>query len=370
MKTQSSQQNQIPQSLKPHQKANSGSFESQQGTTTKSTREASNNSIENKANDVIENLCQGFLLFVGIYFLLMIPYLWDMIKDFKSRGIDVHLSEYIIVIPCAIFNHLTFLLFRHQVSKLLVPYLPKDIVREGENKEQRRMRLGNLLYGVVYYTISFFTLLYLEWGTDGVPKRMGGEFDATEVMAQWPYVMNRTVRFYYLFTLSHHIERAYYEVIYQSHAKTFYTMIFHHVLTIMLVFISSISLHMKFGIAILLTHDVNDISMCGCRLLRETRYQTATSVVFLISVLSWFYTRIWVYLTEVVGGLFHVVFNIKSYLQNHYFVHCFFPPALLLLSVLNTFWAFQMIRVIFWRFFKKQLQLPFEDSKGKEKRAE
>ena len=107
--------------------------------------------------------------------------------------------------------------------------------------------------------------------------------------------------------------------------------------------------------------------MGGCRFSRETAYEKTTSFFFILTIVSWTHTRIYVFFREIIGGVLLIMLDLGRHLHDHYFVHCFFPPALLLLAVLNIFWAFQMIRVVFWRFFKGRAELPFEDAKDKRK---
>lgn len=321
--------------------------------------------IENKINNVMESI--GFVMscFVTIYFIMIIPSLFEMYNFFKESKMEVHFEEYWFTFLGGLFSYSVYKLCTTYLIKLWKPYISPIIVRENETPNQRMHRLGDYMYKTFYYTWSFVTLFYMTYNTHFSPKEFGGSLEITKAFQLWPYEVSIQIRIFYMFTLGHHCERLIYEIVHNRKHSTFYTMTFHHIVTIMLIFLSFFTRHLMFGIPVMLTHDFNDIFLNMSRFLRESLYPGSASFAFLIMFISWFYTRIYIYLKYVVYGLAFGILNMNSYIRRFLFVQVFFVPALISLLVLNLFWFFQIFRVFVWRFVKKDKNLPFEDFKTK-----
>ena len=114
-------------------------------------------------------------------------------------------------------------------------------------------------------------------------------------------------------------------------------MVFHHFLTIGLIFLSIFMRHLVYGIPILLTHDFNDIFLASSRFFRETCYTGLASFLFVLLMISWMYTRIYTFVYEVLYGIYCNIFEDHYFFKEFYFTHFFFPPALVLLLVINVY---------------------------------
>lgn len=325
--------------------------------------------IENKVNNIMENVSFGFLLFVFTYFALIIPSLVDMHSFLAEHNVLVHFTEYLYVIPGV---GLSYGLYKFATTVLIEwwkPNISPVIVRQNETPEQRLKRLGGYIYQTFYYAISWIALMYMTWDTIFCPPEFGGRLDITKSLQIWPYEVSWPVRLYYMLTLGHHIERQIHEFAHNRKASSFYTMTFHHVVTIMLIFLSFYCRHLMFGIPVILTHDFNDIFLNAARFLRESLYPGSASVFFLIMMVSWVYTRIWVYCRHIIWGLVYNALNLTEFTRRYLFMQVFFIPALIGLLLLNLFWGFQIIRVFVWRFVKKDKNVPFEDFKTKKEKS-
>lgn len=321
--------------------------------------------IEVRLSDLMETLSKGFLIFIVAYSIMIIPSLKRLLEFFREKDINPPLEEYWWMVPGFLLSFFIYKICTTVIIQKCVPIINPINYRQGETPEKRLNRLGTYIYGTVYYTLSFGLLYYLTYGSRYCPVSMGGTLDTKQGIAIWPYEVDRSVRIFYMLTLGHHIERAIYELTVQFHSKTFYIMVFHHFLTIGLIFLSFFMRHLVYGIPILLTHDFNDIFLCSSRFFRETRYPTLASFLFVLLMISWIYTRIYTYMAEVLYGIYCNLFEDNYFLKEFYFTHLFFPPALVLLLIINIYWGFQIIRVAVTRFVKKKEGLPFEDKKSK-----
>ena len=321
--------------------------------------------IEVKMASVMENVSKAVLLFVSLYFLLAIPELREIVRFMQDQQVVIYFNEYLWIIPGAIGCYLLNLLSTKVIIHWFEPFIKKDGYRVGETHEQRLVRLGNYIYGAIYYTISTVALMYMTFGSKFSPVSYGGSLNTTNNIIPWPYDVSYGIRIFYMLTLGHHIERALHELVHQFGSKTFYVMMLHHVLTIKLIFLSFFMRHLTFGIPVLLTHDVNDIFLNASRFLRETSYKQLTSFVFFWLMVSWLYTRIYTFLVEVIFGVIYQTMYDTGFMNRFLFSNIFYLPALIALYILNVYWGFQILKIAFLRLIQGKEKLPFEDSKKK-----
>lgn len=324
--------------------------------------------IETRVNSLMESMSFIFLIFIVTYFVLIIPSLVDMHDFFHEQGIIVHLSEYGWLLPGFL---LSFGLFRFCTTIAIAAWRPNINpinYRQNETTFERERRLGGYMYSTVYYSLSWGSLLYMTHGSKFCPPEFGGALDITKSLVTWPYEVSKPIRIFYMLTLGHHLERLFHELLHNRKANSFYTMTFHHVVTIMLIFLSFYCRHLMFGIPVLLTHDFNDIFLASSRFLRESRFTNTASVLFLIMMASWGYTRLYVYYRHIVWGVFWAAFNLTEFTRRYLFMQVFFIPGLLGLFILNILWFFQINRVFVWRFVKKDGMLPMEDLGNKKQK--
>lgn len=321
--------------------------------------------IETKVNSMMESMSFIFLIFIVTYFVLIIPSLVDMYDFLNEHNVIVQLSEYAWIVVGVV---LSYLLYKFSTTVLINAWKPNisaTIFRQNETPQQRVLRLGGYIYATIYYSLSWGSLLYMTHDTVFCPPEFGGHLDITKALSNWPYEVSKPIRLYYMFSLGHHIERLLHELAHNRKTTSFNTMTFHHVVTIMLIFLSFYCRHLMFGIPVLLTHDFNDIFLNGSRFLRESQYTGSASVLVLIMLVSWFYTRIWIYCKHIGYGLLYNALNLTPFTRRFLFMQVFFIPALLGLLLLNLLWFFQIVRVCLWRFIKKDKMLPMEDFKNK-----
>lgn len=321
--------------------------------------------IETKVNSMMESMSFIFLIFIVTYFLLIIPSLVRMYDFLKERNVIVHFSEYLWTPVGVLISHLIYRFSTTTLINAWRPNISTTVVRANETPEKRIQRLGGYISSTIYYTLSWVSLMAMTHDTKFCPPEFGGHLDITKSLSMWPYEVSYPIRLYYMLTLGHHIERLIHELVHNRKTTSFNTMTFHHVVTIMLIFLSFYCRHLMFGIPVLLTHDFNDIFLESSRFLRESKYPNVASVLFLIMMVSWFYTRLWVYSKHILYGLVYNALNLTEFTRQFFFMQVFFIPALIGLFILNCFWFFQITRVFLWRFIKKDKCLPMEDYKNK-----
>lgn len=130
---------------------------------------------------------------------------------------------------------------------------------------------------------------------DFVPPIMGGSGDLSKVFADYPKFSNKPqyFDFYYVFITGYHIESLFTHIFGVKDAD-YVEMIFHHVLTLNLIFFSYLSMFTKAGILILWLHLWSDIFSSSARAWGYISSLNAfLSYLGLLS--SWIYSRLFVF---------------------------------------------------------------------------
>lgn len=143
----------------------------------------------------------------------------------------------------------------------------------------------------------------------------------------------------YMLTFGYHLERLFHQLINERLSANFYITMFHHVITLQLIFISFFLKYTMLGIPIMLLHDFSEIFLNSGRFFAETKYDYATRASVMLLFLSWFYTRIWLFSKEVLYGIVQCFLNYDlDFAKRYKATHLFFLVALFGLLFLNITW--------------------------------
>lgn len=334
---------------------------------TNKTSEDTSKFIEARVNNYMEKFSFLITIFVVIYFVLIIPSMFEIDQFFKDSNIKHSYWEFLVTIPSALFSYGLYKLSLSYLIQKWKPYISPIIVRQNETEEMRVHRLGEYLYKMIYDSCAWMTLIYLSNGTPFSPPELGGKFEVVSSVKAWPYEINTPIRMYYMIALGHYFERFSYEVFKNRSSPSFFTMFFHHLVTILMIFLSYVTGHQRYGVTVLLTHDLNDVFLNLSRFLRESVFPQFASFFFLMLAGTWLYSRIYLFAKYVLFGLYFNAVNLQPLIHRFIFLHYFYVPALVSLFVLNLFWLFQIVRIFLFRFVKKDKNLPFEDFRSKKK---
>jgi hypothetical protein len=331
------------------------------------SEDSGNTTIEEKANYVMEDVSRFTTIFITIYMALILSQSPNINEYMAKRGGSISYWEFLWIIPGMLFSYGLFVVCTKYLAKLLQPYLKEVNYREEESHEQRLHRIGVSIMGLIYYVWSFSTLYYLSYGTQFLPVVYGGYLQYDNYVNEWPLKTSIAIRITYLIGLGHHLERLIVHMFESRASKSYYTMNLHHILTVYLIALSYFMNHFLFGVAVFILHDLSDALLWASRLLRETRFERATIVTFLLMTASWFHERVYGFIVEVIYKLLLMMIHPRKFFSKFYFSHLFFFTALFLLATLNVYWCFQILQIAITKFIKKMDKLPFEDAKRKGK---
>jgi len=331
------------------------------------TEKSNSTPIEEKANYVMEDVSRFTTIFITIYMALILSQSPNINEYMAKRGGSISYWEFLWVIPGVVYSYGLFVICTKYLAKYLQPFLKEVNFREEESHEQRLHRIGVSIMGLAYYVWSFCTLYYLSYGTEFLPVVYGGYLQLDNYPNEWPVNTSSAIRITYLIGLGHHLERLIVHMIESRASKSYYTMNLHHILTVYLIALSYFMNHFMFGVAVFILHDLSDALMWASRLLRETKFEKATIITFLLMSASWFHERVYGFITEVVLKLLFEMIHPRKFFSKFYFSHLFFFTALFLLAALNVYWCFQILQIAITKFIKKQDKFAFEDTKRKGK---
>lgn len=311
----------------------------------------------------IEKICFGGLLFLVAYTILIIPSIIQIYYFYEQIGLGYNLMYYLFLIPGYLFSRYLSYFSYTVLTELMKPYLVDEPLKEGETHKERTRKLGNYIYGTIYYTLSFSILFVLAAFTDFLPNEFGGRLNMGKACSSWPYKVPFSLQIFYMITLGHHIERTVYEFKENKKAGNFFTMIFHHFVTILLISLSFFNMHVKFGVPILLTHDFCDIFLNGGKAVKSVWPKNATNGFYIALLISWTYCRVYMFLTNIVQGVYSCLKEPQGWMNRFFFLHVIYIPGLISLLGLNLFWLYQIINIGYLRLFKKDYTLAYYDKK-------
>lgn len=323
--------------------------------------------IETRLNQKMENFAKYFVLVLFAYIIATIFHVKRYLEAWVyNNDLEIQAQDLVFAVPGYLFSLGLFLISTRIISPLLAKNYDPERKRSYENDQERIKRMGVYIYGMLYYSTSTLTILLLCWNSDFLPKSLGGKMHLLKIYESYPQEIPRIFRIVYLLSWGHHIESAITEQLTAKNSKSKWIMALHGLITITLIFYSFIMKHYRFGFAIMITHDSNDIFLNCSRFFREYLGHQGfmRNFTFLMLFLTWGYTRLYTYFAEIFSPLMQLIFGKFS---DHFFSQFFFVLALNLLLLLNLFWFFQISKILVTLFIKKKAELAFEDAKVEKK---
>ncbi|KAJ1939005.1 Sphingosine N-acyltransferase lag1, partial [Kickxella alabastrina] len=188
--------------------------------------------------------------------------------------------------------------------KMLEPF----IKWYGVRSQHKIMRFGEQGWLTIYYIFSFATGIY--------------------VMAQGPHWMNTMqywtdypeghkqmtplMKSYYLIQMGFWFQQIF-VILIEERRKDFFVMFMHHIVTCNLMGWSLFTNYVRVGNAVLCCMDFSDIFLSGTKCIRYMGFKKLTNVSFVVFILSWVYTRHYLYMKI----MYSVYFESQAQLDDH-----------------------------------------------------
>lgn len=203
---------------------------------------------------------------------------------------------------------LTAAFFWHKAEtpvKKLCWWFMYRVCKEQENESLRIFKAekaSKQFFKAVYYSFNVCFGYYIGRQTDFLPWSLGGkpENSLGNMWNTYPVDNNdyhQILKFYYLITFGYHSCCIFH--LYQTHMaqprSDLSEMILHHFATLILYFSSFIVGALKVGLVMSFLHDIADISVSLCKIFFETRLKKLTYITWTMMVVSWGWTRLYVF---------------------------------------------------------------------------
>lgn len=311
------------------------------------TQKPKNFNVDRAITSAMESFAFYMLCGIILYFSLALP---NLLKFHNGSHVSQKPFEYseLIFIPIGFFFCL--------ITFYGMPYVMDGYVRSNlhemknhfEDENQRVTRLIHNFHSLLYYLVSFSFGMYVTSGTILRPVMLNGNMDLNSSVVNWPEDTHKYVRWYFLFTLGHHLERQVNLWTHKRKNNDFWTLNLHHILTIFLMGYSYAMRCLHFGVPVVIIHDISDIMYNISKICRCVKsWRPFLNVSMVLFAMSWLYTRIICYTTEVLLPLKGHV-NRSSYIAQTYRMIALFELfCLYVLGVLNYYWFFLICKIIF-----------------------
>jgi hypothetical protein len=195
---------------------------------------------------------------------------------------------------------------------------------------------------MIYYGVAWGISLYVLWSKDYF-------WDYREILNEhariYLYDVPNDVMFIYSMQLGWYILSLFTHFLLDSKKSDDALMVAHHVLTILLIYLSYTAGYTDFGVLVLFSMDICDVFLEFVRALRL--YGTASDIIeifiFLPLPISWVLFRIIFYYRSILRyTLFYSVVKLGWPCTHMYFV---FNPMLLTLLAMNLYWFYLIMRI-------------------------
>lgn len=246
---------------------------------------------------------------------------------------------------CFVFFYMIFFTFLRDF--IMDVFIRPFALKVAKNK-QKQDRIMEQVYYVFYYGISGPFGLYIMHGTDL------WLFKTRTMYETYPDFNNPYLfKIFYLGQAAFWTQQACVLALQlEKPRKDYYELIFHHIVTLLLIWLSYVFHFTKMGLAIYITMDVSD---CLLALSKTLNYLDSpfTPTIFIIFIISWIYLRhvvniriLWSVLTE-----FRTVGNYRlNFATQQYkcWISLIFVFVLILaLQLVNLYWLFLIFRILY-----------------------
>jgi len=243
----------------------------------------------------------AFFLVLVVLFPPLVPFLkaLDSIVQMRRSGnpqylwpdySDLKLSLYIAVAVYLIWGSVKKPLQQAMESLILPKYV-------GVGRQEKAKRAAeNVFKGSYYLFIVLFGYVAAK-DAPFLPAALGGHGSMNAVFDDFPYQPYHTfplVRTYLMTQLGLHLF-SFTEHMMSKPKNNFMEMLLHHCMTLLLISLAYFMNYVTVSHLVLFLHDISDLFLDWARATADTQLQTLTRTMSVLVVLSWVYTRLYLF---------------------------------------------------------------------------
>ncbi|EJW01984.1 hypothetical protein EDEG_03564 [Edhazardia aedis USNM 41457] len=256
-----------------------------------------------------------------------------MKKEWNTRNFDSN-----VCLPIDIPIILILIILYTIVRSTLIKNIAENLLRKSSLSNADKQKVSQKFFGslyrlAIYFTFALFGLSYM-CGQDWI-------FKCFEYTLTWKNNVIPTVVFaHYYIEVSYYIASIIF-LFYEPRMSDFYQMLSHHICTIILIVFSYHNNFLRYGVSIMILHDLSDPFMELAKLCFYLKYQKIADLLFTVFASVFITTRCLVYPFFVVFPAIYFAFTFGIKWQ--FVVQI---TALIFLLVLNLTWSFFIIKMV------------------------
>lgn len=208
-----------------------------------------------------------------------------------------------------------------------------------------KIKFSYSLYRFLYYTVSILIEICILKDEDWIfdLKALGKPLEY--IPAKFELCSKITMGFYLIELIT---------MFYEPCKKDFYQMLLHHIVTILLTYISFSVMFMKFGLIILLIHDASDPLLELCKIENHFKNKKAANLIFFLFMVVFIVMRLIIYPMCILLTLFRTLYP-KPLCASNVFIFV----LLAILQIMHLIWTVIIIQI----FIKICKNEPVEDTR-------
>ncbi|ELP88697.1 protein ASC1, putative [Entamoeba invadens IP1] len=249
-----------------------------------------------KVNGVFDHsfVLQLFILFPFV--ALCVPSTFfrsDEYSDYVPSLLDLLPTVFFVLIISGLREVLANNLF----MKLGEKFIPHKAEWTEDFRNFRVERFGLTLFKTVYYFIVTPIGFYLFRNEDWMPQALFGQgkSDLNLLWENFPYMEPvKYIAFYYSFELGYHLHSLIYHMFIVPPRNDFYETLLHHLVTVMLIFLSYFNNCARIGVLVMILHDIVDAIMYAGKALNDVANDYVVVTAFSGVLVSYARFRLWV----------------------------------------------------------------------------
>uniref|UniRef100_K3X972 TLC domain-containing protein n=1 Tax=Globisporangium ultimum (strain ATCC 200006 / CBS 805.95 / DAOM BR144) TaxID=431595 RepID=K3X972_GLOUD len=189
---------------------------------------------------------------------------------------------------------------RYVLTRALKPLGRVLLEPKKRTNEDRVERFTTVLFKFIYFVgityAGYYTMGHEEW----FPKSLGGSGDMTKAYYLFNEAPSAGLKTYFLVQLGYHFHSLVYMVALSPIRNDFIEMLVHHVTTIILIGCAFIANYTPSGATVAFVHDIGDVTGYAIKTIVDTGSTPLTIVMYVVLLVSWAYTRLYVFPTELI----------------------------------------------------------------------
>jgi len=273
----------------------------------------------------------------------------------RAQNLNYNWPNYTDFLP-SIGYFLILTCFRKISEYFLVPmYMNKlEPKYKGELRVEKAQKATKAVFKFFYFTLSTIMGYYVLKDEEYLPRSLFGSGDIHKIYKGFPFVYKcQYFDMYYTVQFGFHLESLFSHTLSKPRSD-YMEMMLHHIVTLLLIFLSYMSNYSTAGAIILFLHDWSDILVSIVKAIADIKVPSwLLGGVFILLMVSWAYTRLYVLPFEVIKVCCFSSFHAPNMTLNSMIL---MTCMLLILLVLHFYWFVIFCQVLYHFIVKKKKQ--------------